>query len=283
LATVVPRLADACGAEPLVIKGPAVSEILYEPRTLRPFADLDLLVPRSGVGAAAEALRADGYWPNLHLRPGFGERYRHDVHLSRRHGEHLLGIDLHWRVSDDPLGEQLTHERIESARLRIDGVEVGCPSPAEHLLVLAVHFLSDRQRRLLWIEDLRRAALAADEEQWSLAFERADRRSLSWVLNRALDYAAHHLGLERERPVLPGPPPPWGPMRALERYEFGVAWDVGHLTSIPWRERPGYLRAMVLPTREGLRGAAADPDTPLWRLALQRARRGFAGISPRSR
>ena len=153
-----------------------------------------------------------------------------------------------------------------------------CPSPAEQLIVLAIHFLGDRQRRLLWIEDLRRAALAADEEQWRLAFERAERRGLSWVLNRALDYADHHLDLERERPAPPGPPPPWGPLRATEAYEFAVAWDVGHLTSIPWRERAGYLRALLLPTKEGLRGAAADPDTPIWRLALQRARRAFAGI-----
>jgi Uncharacterised nucleotidyltransferase len=283
LATIVPRIADACGTQPLVFKGPAVAEVLYEPRTLRPFSDLDLLVPRAGAEAATEALRAVGYWPNLHLRPGFGERYRHDIHLSRHHGKHQLGIDLHWRISDDPVGEQLRHERIEPVGLRIDGLEIARPSPAEHLIVLATHFLSDRHRRLLWIEDLRRAALAVDEEQWNLAFERANRRGLCWVLNRALDYAAHHLGLERERPGPPGPPPPWGPIRALEAYEFWVAWDVGHLTSIPWRERPGYLRAMLLPTREGLHGAAADPDTPVWRLALRRARRAFAGIGPGSR
>jgi Uncharacterised nucleotidyltransferase len=283
LGAIVPRLADACGTEPLVFKGPAVAESLYEPRTLRPFTDLDLLVPRARIGAATEALGAIGYWPNLHLRPGFGERYRHDVHLSRRHGRQLVGIDLHWRVSDDPLGTQLDYEGIEPARLRIDGVEVACPNPADHLIVLAIHFLGDRQRRLLWIEDIRRAALAADDRQWNLAFERADRRGLSWVLNRALDYAAHHLGLERERPASSGTPPPWGPLRAVEAYDFAVAWDVGHLTSIPWRERPGYLRAMLLPTREGLRGAAADPDTPIWRLALSRAGRAFAGIRPWSR
>ena len=279
LVAIAPRLTDACGTEPLVLKGPAVAETLYEPRTLRPFTDLDLLVPRSTIEAASEALGAAGYRPNLHLRPGFAERYRHDVHLSRRQGKRSLGIDLHWRVSDDPLGTQLNHERLESARVRIDGVDVACPSRADHLLVLAVHFLGDRQRRLLWIEDIRRAALAADEEQWALAFERADRRGLSWVLNRALDYAAHHLGLERERPAPPGPRPAWGPLRATEAYQFAVAWDVGLLTSIPWRERPGYLRALVLPTRDGLRGAAADRDTPIWRLALRRARRAFAGIS----
>ena len=283
LGEVVPRIEDACGIEPLVFKGPAASETLYEPRTLRPFSDLDLLVPPSSVDAATEALRAIGYWPNLHLRPGFGDRYRHDVHLSRRRGKHLVGIDLHWRVSDDPVGEQLSWEQIAPAQLHIDGVQVACPSPADNLIVLAVHFLSDRQRRLLWIEDLRRAALAADDEQWNVAFGRADRIGLSWVLNRALDYAAHHLSLDRRRPVGPGPAPAWGPMRALEEYNLWVAWDMGLLTSIPWRERPGYLRAMLFPTGDGLRGAAADPDTPVWRLALQRARRGIAGISPRSR
>jgi hypothetical protein len=278
LIAIAPLLADVCGIEPLVLKGPAVAETLYKPRTLRPFADLDLLVPRSKLKAASEALGAFGYQPHLFLRPGFGERYRHDIHLTRRQGKHHLGIELHWRVSDDPLGTQLAHERIESARIRIDGVGLACPSPAEQLLVLAVHFLCDRQRRLLWIEDLRRAALVADDEQWKVAFERADRRGLSWVLHRALDYATHHLGLERERPAPPGPPPAWGPLGAIEAYQFAVAGDIGLLTSIPWRERPGYLRALLLPTREGLRGAAVDPDAPIWRLALRRARRAFAGI-----
>src|SRR4029079_9134698 len=188
-------------------KGPVVSELLYEPRTLRPYSDLDLLVPASKLGAATEALIRAGYRPHLHLRPGFAERYHHHVHLTRPHGKLVLGIDLHWRVSDDPLAAELHHDRMESEHSRIDGVEFGCPSPSEHLLVLATHFLADRLRRLLWIEDLRRAALAPDAEQWSLACERADRRGLSWVLNRALDYAAHHLGLERERPAPPGPLP----------------------------------------------------------------------------
>lgn len=277
LARIVPLLADACQTAPLVFKGPVVSELLYEPRTLRPYSDLDLLVPSSRLEAATEALIGDGYRPHVHLRPGFAERYHHHIHLTRPNGKLLLGLDLHWRVSDDPLAAQLDHDRIDSDHVRIDRVEVGCPSPAEHLLVLATHFLADRLRRLLWIEDLRRSALALDDEQWRLAFERADRRGLSWVLNRALDYAAHHLGLARERPTHPGPPPPWGPLRALEAYDFGVAWDVGHLTSLPWRERPGYLRAIVLPTKDGLRGASGDHDAPLWRLVMRRARRAFAG------
>jgi hypothetical protein len=283
LTTVAPRLADACGTEPLAFKGPVVSELMYEPRTLRPYADLDLLVPSSRLEAAAEALVAGGYRRDLHLRPGFAERYRHDLHLSRQDGKLQLGIDLHWRISDDALGTQLAHEGIESDRIAIDGVEVGCPSPADHLLILAVHFVGDRQRRLLWIEDIRRTALAADDRQWEAAFERADTRGLSWVLNRALDYAAHHLGLERERPLPPGAPPAWGPLRAIEAYDFAAAWDLGHLTSMPWRERPGYVRAIVLPTREGLRGSAADPDTPIWRLALRRARRAFGTAFPGGR
>jgi hypothetical protein len=280
LTTIAPLLADACGVEPIAFKGPVVSELLYEPRTLRPYADLDLLFPASRLEAATDALVAAGYRRDLHLRPGFAERYRHDLHLSRHQGKLQLGIDLHWRITDDNVGVQLAYERIEPDRIAIDGVEVGCPDPADHLLMLALHFVGDRQRRLLWIEDIRRTALAADDRQWQTAFERAESRGLSWVLNRALDYAAHHLGLERERPMPAGPPPAWGPLRAIEAYDFAAAWDLGHLTSIPWSERPGYLRAIVLPSREGLRGAAADPDTPIWRLALRRARRAFADVRP---
>jgi len=283
LLRIAPPLAEGCGAEPLVIKGPAVAEALYEPRTLRPFADLDLLVPRSKLEAAVDTLARLGYRANLHLRPGFAERYRHDIHFSRRQGDRTLGIDLHWRISDDPLGTELAHDRIEVAPLEIDGARMASPGPADRLLVLSTHFLTDRLRRLLWIEDVRRAALAADESQWLETFERADEKGLSWVLHRALDYAAHHLGLARERPRPPEPPPAWGPLRAIERFQFAAAWDLGHLTSIPWRERPGYLRATLLPSREGLRGAAADPEGPTWRLALGRMRRAFRSARTGSR
>ena len=60
LAAIEPLLTEACSHRPLVLKGPAAARLYPEP-ALRPFADLDLLVPRDRLAAAAKALEPRGY------------------------------------------------------------------------------------------------------------------------------------------------------------------------------------------------------------------------------
>jgi len=146
---------------------------------------------------------------------------------------------------------------------------------------LAAHLLSDRTKRLIWVQDLALAARSASAASWQRAFELADDLGLGWVLHRALDYAARHLGLERERLVPVGSPPPWGPLRAVEELNVPASLHLGRLAALGGLGRVRYLREVLLPTAEGLRGTVGQDGAGRWRLAARHVRSIGAGIRPR--
>jgi hypothetical protein len=284
LADLAPILADACGAEPVCIKGPAIADRFYPEPGLRTFADLDLLVLPAQMRAAVDALSSRGYDTVLEFRPGFGERHGHDVHLRRMVGSRQLDVELHWRIGDDPACEGLDHARMSGGeRLALDGSGVGVPPIAEHLVCLTAHLLSDRAKRLIWIQDLALAGEAASERDWRRAFEVARELGLDWVTHRALDYAGHHLGFDRPRPLPAGPPPAWGPLRAVEELDVRASTHVGRLAAMGWHARARYLGQVLVPTREGLAGTVGGDGASGWRLVGRHVRAVALGLRPRGR
>lgn len=284
LPSVADALAQATGAEPLLLKGPAFADRFGDDPDRRPFGDLDLLVPRERLRAASAALRDRGFEELVEFADGFGGRYGHDVHLRRAVGNGWLDVELHWRMGDDPACAVLDHAALApgAVPLAVGGREVLVPAAPDQLLVAAVHLLSDRARKLGWVLDVVVVARSLDEGGWRAAFARADARGLGWALDRSLDYARHHLGLERQRPRGPVAPPAWGPLRAVEASDAPVALHAGRLAAIEgWRERASYLRTVVTPGDEGLRGTVGHDGTGGWRLAARHARAIAGGFRRR--
>jgi hypothetical protein len=282
LPAVASALAQAGGAPAVIVKGPAIGDRYYAEPALRPYADLDVMVPRAALGAAVAALGERGFEPLLEFRDGYAERHGHDIHMRARVGSRPIDVELHWRIGDDAATECLDHgfaaagaEPLEAA-----GAGVLVPSAPRLLLLAAAHLLSDRAKRLAWIHDLQLISCACSAAGWEDAFAQADARGLGWVLHRALDYAEHHLGFRRSRPRPPGAPPAFGPLRAVEELDVRAAPHVGRLAALSWTQRPSYLRAVLLPTVDGLRGTAG-PDAPVWKLAVRHARRMATGLAPR--
>ena len=284
LAAIEPVLADACRARPVCIKGPALADRLYPDRRLRTFVDLDLLVPRARLTAGADALVARGYEPLHEFRSGFGERHGHDLHLVRRVGAVALNVELHWRVGDDPLGVGLDHSRLAGGDLlTVAGAEISIPGVAEQILVVAVHLLGDRSKRLIWVQDLALVARQASEPAWQRAFELADELRLDWALHRALDYAKRYAGLQRARPTTAPKPPPWGPLRAVEELDVRASTHFGRLATLGWRSRLRYLWEVLVPSRDGLRGTVGEDGAPTARLVGRHVRSVLLGLRPRRR
>jgi hypothetical protein len=280
LGRAAPLVEDACGAPPLLLKGPALADRFHPDPDLRPFADLDLLVPRGRLGAAASALLCGGWEELVEFAPGFGAEHGHDRHLRRGVGGAALDVELHWRIGDDPVCATLSHDELArvAAVLRVGTRAVLVPDVADQLLVAAVHLLSDRERRLGWVLDVALVARAADETAWQAAFARARRRGLAWALHRALDHADAYLQLRRPRPDGPAAPPPWGPLRMVDAFEAPVALHAGRLAALGPRERARYLRTVLLPDAEGLRGTVGhDGERRTGRLAARHVRRAVAG------
>ncbi len=254
-----PLLSSACGSRPLLVKGPAVAERLYPDARLRPYRDLDLVVSRDRLQAAARAMAAElGYRRTEEPWAGYGERQGHHIGLARRVDVQTVTVELHWRIGDDPVAEGLDYSRLsrtsESLPLSDGADAVMVPSPEEHLLVLAVHLLHETDKRLMWVNDLVLAAESASPAQWQAAFDGADELGLSWVLHRALDYGAVHLGLDRPRPAMPARAPRLGPLRAGERFDGWLGVQVGRLALGGWTASDGYLRSAARARRGQLIG-----------------------------
>jgi hypothetical protein len=271
------------GREPILLKGPAVADRYYATGSLRPFADLDLLLPRDALGGAVEALEPLGFTELEEFRPGFAEEHGHDVHLVARAGRTRVDVELHWRVGDDPAALGLDHGRLARTveRLEVGAAVAAVPAPAEQLLVLAVHLLSDRAKRLAWVNDLALVARSASEDEWNRSFALAGEVGLAWVLHRALDYPGRLLELERPRPLPAGSPPRWGPLRAVEELDLRASTHVGRLALLSWRGRARYLRDVLIPTRAGLTATVGGDDAPTWRLVGRHAGRVIGGLRPR--
>ena len=192
---VVPLLETACGTPPVALKGPTLGDRYYPSWRQRPYSDLDLMLPADALGLAVTALGRSGFTRVEELRPGYAERFGHDVHVRRAAGTVSVDIELHWRMGDDRVGIPLDHAHLlrSTEPLELEDGPVLAPSVSDQMLLASIHLLSDRGKRLSWVNDIRLVAEAASVSEWNGAFETARRNGggLLWVLHRALDYAGH--------------------------------------------------------------------------------------------
>lgn len=276
------EITAACGIAPVFVKGPAIGDRVYADWRLRPYADLDVMVPAAALPTAVSGLAGTGYTVVEEFRPGYAERFGHDVHVRRYLGTSPLDVELHWRIGDDRVGAPLGHGHLLRAaeRLRLEGVDILAPSLPNQLLIASVHLLSDRAKRLAWVNDIRLLAEPASTEEWEATFGTAEAvgGGLLWVLHRALDYAHLHLGLDRPRPLAAGAPPPFGPLRAVEALDVAASPHVGRLVALAGVDRLRYLRAVVVPTRAGLEGTVGGDGAGLPTLLGRHVGRAARGV-----
>lgn len=132
--TVLERVRAACDGPILLVKGPAAAAYYPDP-ALRPFADLDLIVPDAH--EAHRALLGTGFDP-----VGEEGRYR-DIHHLRplQWGPLPLAVELHERPKwldglPAPSGKELLSLAVP-ASLDVDGILM--LPPAHHAVLMAVH------------------------------------------------------------------------------------------------------------------------------------------------
>jgi hypothetical protein len=166
----------ADGVRPLLLKGPAITSLLYEADSHRAYVDTDLLVGPSEYASAESCL----------LRIGFRELLADlDVAGStvagptwRRAGGDPA-VDLHWTFAG--LGaapSEVWDSLSESTRvLRVAGVEVEAPGAAACALIVALHAAHHGLTLDHPLEDLARALDLLDQETWAAAARLAERLS----------------------------------------------------------------------------------------------------------
>ena len=282
LPAVATAIEEATSAPGIVLKGPAISDRFYPDAGLRPYNDLDLMVARESLEDAKMALSAIGYEERIQFRRGFEVAHGHTLDLVRAVGRKSVHVEVHWRLSDDRVGEAISHASLSEEAEPVPEVPgAAYPSLPDQLLICALHLMGHREKRLAWLEDIRRLNLAATEREWDAGFRRAEELGQLWVLNRALDYAERYLGLTAARPIGPGDPPAFGPVRAVEELDLQASANIGRLAALPWRQRPALVRDILLPSRDGLDGLVGGDGAGRFRMVARHARLIARGIAMR--
>jgi Uncharacterised nucleotidyltransferase len=260
----------------VVLKGAVLAHAAYPDPLLRPFTDIDLLVPADRIEQAISVLAAYGY---RRARPEPAPRY--DARVGKAVAlEHPGGvvIDLHRTLAAGNAGEGIDVAEIVAGRhpIPIGGPHtVPAPSWEAHLVECALHaVVGDGLARPLSLRDIAEVAhhpsldpgLAAELAlRWQVAKLvglglRASRDGLGLELPNALAALAH-----RADTTVPASEPARSARNRLDELRSG---DL--------RRRATLARSLVAPSAEFLRWAHGDAPLPRlygrrWRSLYQRA------------
>lgn len=188
-------LSEAFGARAipwLLVKGPVLSEVIYERPDLRVYHDLDVVIPRDAFPAAIDTLQSSGFelldrnW-DLIRREG-----RAQLHLSLRLGtvadvhHHLLNRASVRDSFTMPMDDILSRART----VTVGAVPVQTLDAVDTLLHVCIHAALAGGHRLIWLKDVEQA-VSREAPAWEDVVDRAR----SWragslvavVLRRARD------------------------------------------------------------------------------------------------
>lgn len=196
LAAELLRLLDALavrGIPTVALKGPALGTALYGDLTLRPYGDLDLLVPETRLNDAEQVCRTLGYAGGPR---GVWERVEWERMLSRERDV----VDLHVRLSPPDFAFQLEADGLwgRRGRVQIGGRDVPTLGTEDLLLYLCAHGARHRWGRLKWIMDVAELIRRPPGVDWDMIFARAARLGGRRILQ---------LGLTLAQEVLDAPVP----------------------------------------------------------------------------
>ena len=168
----------------IVYKGPVLAGTLYENLGLRPFVDLDLLVPESSIGKARELLLANGYRLGgrslTSLQDAAWIRTEKDYPLIGNDDQ--LTVELHWRFSRKsfhfPLEAEPIWQRLRTIPLA--GRTIQTLSSEDSFLFLCTHHGGKHGfERLIWLYDIARTIELEDGLDWDQGVETARKLGVS--------------------------------------------------------------------------------------------------------
>jgi hypothetical protein len=192
------RLLQAFGREQLPViplKGPVLAEMLYPHPALRPYTDLDLLIPREALISVDGLLQRLGY-----QRVADDHSWNFDTTYDRAtlyEGPGSIHVDLHWSLLSDPRFSWNESDGLivwkRAIEIPLGGGRASGLCPEDLLLYLAMHLaVHHGLAGLLWYWDLARLLERWGEKlDWETIVERASR----WRVRTALYFAL--LGCER--------------------------------------------------------------------------------------
>jgi hypothetical protein len=151
----------SAGVPAALVKGEDFADRLYRPSGLRPFRDIDLMLPREAMPDAARIMAALGYREvrgQVKYQSDYGEQTWDSLTAPRTR------VELHWNLINSPAQRRhssLTYESLQWEQTTLDGQPALRATPAAMLLIAAVHaVLGHRFDRLQHLCDIRQICRA---------------------------------------------------------------------------------------------------------------------------
>lgn len=238
------------GIPVLTFKGPVLAQQAYGHPALRAFCDLDLLVRRAAVPAAAELLRAEGYVPHYPLTAEQLSRFRAvDFELGWRHPGREVAVDLHWGLAPVQYASVLPEEEAWRDPVDISLAHHPVPTLATRTLVwfLFLHHSKHDWASFDWLNDLARLLRGYDAPAWDQLLQDARARRTCRMVR---------LGCHLLQRLLAFPLP--GPVSAFVREDPAVPGLGDAVEAELWDTRPRRPGARVY-------RASMDTTADVWR------------------
>jgi hypothetical protein len=163
---------ELAGVKAVCLKGPLLGERVYPDPRHRPSADLDVMVERSDLDKATNALAAIGYRPLNDSQERFLRTHHYHTILSRSCPPVL---ELHFCLSDR-FGVMMPAEDFlsrASLYCTSKGTVAHVLAPEDELLYLAIHAAGHRFVRLSWLCDIQLFLRRHPDLDWTTVITRA--------------------------------------------------------------------------------------------------------------
>lgn len=242
----------------VVSKGPGIA-LSYPQPALRPYGDIDVLVPPDRFSEAMSSLGSLGfeeYFDTGEPRSYFDGYCREGVNLVRADGG---SIDLHHRIPPWVWGTHLGFARLleRSREIELVGGRVRVLDPTHNILVAALHIISDRRdqpgSKLITWRDIVSLAQVCDPEA---VVAEAQRLGLDWYLAFILRQLPPSIRPDQLTKLLGHPHTNAGDAFRLRRLippALGSRHQIAQVFRLPIPNAVAFLGGYVVPSRVFLR------------------------------
>jgi len=228
------------GVSPLLLKGSALRELVYDDPTERSMGDLDLLVTPEEIERSMAALREAGY-ASASAEVLDSYRLRHFHHLLT-HPRGFI-VELHWALTEPgsrvPLNER--HFLARASTSRRNSVPVRVPSVEDLLLHVVSQNEEDAFGLLRRIVDVDRIVARSPRLDWVYVTRAAGEAGLDLALAVSLRLAQLLLRTEVPADLCRGTRLPM-----LSRTHLAMLDPVAWVVSLPSERRPAGVDAVRL-------------------------------------
>ena len=149
------------GLDPIVLKGPALSEKIYGDPFYRTFNDFDLLFHPKDLSKAIQFFNDRGFKGTKFNWPSSPKKQKAVTDLINQyfiyHPEHQVNIEIHWKLFDRRFADPSVAEKLvweNTTAVEINGHAIKTVDSEFELLYLVIHGSLHAWFRLKWLMDV---------------------------------------------------------------------------------------------------------------------------------